>query len=122
MTLAKYSARKIKIILQKMEKNKVIQKPVPIKRRYFFGESECSDIYFVIPAFMPPFEILWIIVEKLVNCPRRAIPTGPIIAATTFTLISAVNILTNADTAFKEETLIKSVNNKRLILVKIILK
>jgi hypothetical protein len=61
-----------------------------------------------MPVFMPPAEILSIILEKLFSCPNKAIPVGPIILATTLTLIKPVSIRTRVETAFSEETLTRS--------------
>jgi hypothetical protein len=64
-----------------------------------------SDIYFVIPVLIPPDATTIIIVAKLLSCPSKAIPLGPIITATTFTLTNPVNILTRVETAVSEKTL-----------------
>ena len=116
MILEKYSAPTIKTMLVRMEKNIVTQNPVPRKRRYFFLDLEYSDIYFVIPALMPPLEIPSVIVEKLFSCPSSAIPAGPIIAATTLTLTNPVSILMTVETAFRDDTLNRSVDKTFLIL------
>jgi|SRR5450432_48489 hypothetical protein len=116
MSLEKYPAPNINITLVMIEKKTVIQNPVPRKRRYFFLEDEYSDRYFVIPEVIPPLDIPSVIVEKLFNCPSKAIPAGPMTAATTFTLTSPVNILIRVETAFREETFTRSAENKCFIL------
>ncbi|GAA6241624.1 hypothetical protein F030043B2_06660 [Bacteroides fragilis] len=64
--------------------------------------------------FIPPLEIVIAIEEKLLSCPNKAIPEGPIIEATTFTLINPVSILTKVDIAVKEKTFIMSAFAARL--------
>lgn len=73
------------------------------------SDSLYSAIYFVTPVFIPPHATVIIIDEKLLNCPSNAIPEGPIIKATIFTLINPVSILTNVDIAVKEKTFTISV-------------
>ncbi len=95
--------------INKKETNKeqttVILKALDI----IWGSIDLSSLYcatyFVIPLPMPPFANPSNIVTKLFNCPTRATPAGPIIEATTLTLIKPDNILTNVDIAFKENTL-----------------
>ena len=61
-------------------------------------------MYLVIPLLMPPVDIERAIVVKLLSCPTKATPAGPMMAATTFTLTNPVNIRTNVDMAVKENT------------------
>lgn len=56
-----------------------------------------SDRYLVTPLPMHPLEKLSSIEEKLDNCPTKATPDGPIMAATTLTLTSPVHILTRVE-------------------------
>lgn len=63
------------------------------------SESLYSATYFTIPLFIPPLDNVIAIDEKLRSCPNNATPEEPIIEATTFTLISPVNIRTNVDRA-----------------------
>ena len=67
-----------------------------------------SATYFVIPLLIPPLLIINAIEEKLLSCPTKATPVGPIRVATTFTLIKLVNIFTKVDIAVKENTFIIS--------------
>ena len=66
-------------------------------------------MYFVIPLLIPPVDNDNIIDAKLFNCPTKATPAGPIIDATTFTLISPVSILTKVDIEVREKTFTISV-------------
>src|SRR6266852_1756260 len=121
MSLEKYPAPRISTTLVRIEKITVIQNPVHRKSRYFFREDEYSEIYFVMPDVIPPLEIPSVMVEKLFNCPSKAMPTGPITAATTFTLTRPVNILIAVETTFKEDTLTRSAENKCFIIAIIVL-
>lgn len=110
-----YSEESI-IQLLRYEWNKIIIRPTvaehPIVMRSAvdsndltcFVSSLCSATYFVIPLLIPPLDNDITIEEKLFNCPTKATPAGPIIDATTFTLINPVNIFTKVDIAVNEKT------------------
>jgi len=82
---------------QTNEENNVILKAEDIKFLNSLSSSLYSEIYFVIPKLIPPEANVNAIAEKLYNCPNKAIPEGPMIIATTFTLIKPVNIFTIVD-------------------------
>ena len=90
------------------EQTMVIRKAVDKQSLTFSSSSLYSAIYLVMPLLMPPVDNDNAIVAKLLSCPTKATPAGPMIEATTFTLTRLVNIRTNVDNAVKENTFTRS--------------
>ena len=88
-----------------MLKISVIHREVPIYDFTDCSSSLNSEIYFVIPEVIPPVAKVNNIVEKLLSCPTRATPDGPIITDTIFTLTKPATILTNVEIEVNEKTL-----------------
>ena len=78
------------------------------------SSSLYSDIYLVMPLLIPPLERDITIEAKLLSCPTSATPVGPMMEATTLTLINPVSIFTKVDMAVKEKTFTISAEVKRL--------